>query len=110
MLFIMLCYFIILNKTFFFICLFACCVSSFIYFLFVCLFIYTGCTSGHGVCGLPRLSLRSVAAVGTFMTTGMITAMITRHVESVHSLLYQASKSEDFISFHFIIIIFFKLK
>jgi uncharacterized protein len=35
-----------------------------------------GCTSGHGVCGLSRLSVRSLVAVATFMTTGAITAMI----------------------------------
>ena len=36
----------------------------------------SGCTSGHGVCGLSRLSIRSLIAVATFMTTGAITAMI----------------------------------
>lgn len=36
----------------------------------------SGCTSGHGVCGLSRLSMRSLVAVATFMTTGAITAMI----------------------------------
>jgi uncharacterized membrane protein YedE/YeeE len=35
-----------------------------------------GCTSGHGVCGLSRLSVRSLAAVATFMMTGAITALI----------------------------------
>lgn len=33
-----------------------------------------GCTSGHGVCGLPRLSIRSLAAVCTFMAAGFIVA------------------------------------
>jgi len=33
-----------------------------------------GCTSGHGVCGLPRLSIRSFVAVILFMGSGMITA------------------------------------
>lgn len=36
----------------------------------------SGCTSGHGVCGLSRGSRRSLIAVATFMTTGAITAMI----------------------------------
>lgn len=36
----------------------------------------SGCTSGHGVCGLSRLSLRSLVAVATFMTTGAITAWL----------------------------------
>lgn len=39
-----------------------------------------GCTSGHGVCGLGRLSLRSLAAVVTFMATAIITTYIVRHV------------------------------
>ena len=34
----------------------------------------SGCTSGHGVCGLARLSLRSLAATLTFMATGAVTA------------------------------------
>ena len=39
-----------------------------------------GCTSGHGVCGLSRLSPRSIAATGTFMATGMATVTIMRLV------------------------------
>jgi uncharacterized membrane protein YedE/YeeE len=35
-----------------------------------------GCTSGHGVCGLSRLSRRSLVAVMTFMTTGALTAWL----------------------------------
>ena len=35
-----------------------------------------GCTSGHGVCGLARFSLRSLVAVVTFIATGMITVAI----------------------------------
>jgi hypothetical protein len=35
-----------------------------------------GCTSGHGVCGLARGSKRSLAAVATFMATGMLTVAI----------------------------------
>lgn len=35
-----------------------------------------GCTSGHGVCGLSRLSVRSFVAVVTFMVTGGVTAWI----------------------------------
>ena len=37
-----------------------------------------GCTSGHGVCGLGRRSLRSLVAVLTFMTTGALTAQLLR--------------------------------
>ncbi len=39
-----------------------------------------GCTSGHGVCGLSRLSVRSLAATVTFMATGAITVFVVRHV------------------------------
>ncbi len=39
-----------------------------------------GCTSGHGVCGLGRLSWRSLAAVLTFMTTAMATVFVMRHL------------------------------
>lgn len=39
-----------------------------------------GCTSGHGVCGLGRLSLRSLVATLTFMTTGALTVFVVRHV------------------------------
>ncbi|MDI1475699.1 YeeE/YedE thiosulfate transporter family protein [Polyangium sp. y55x31] len=37
-----------------------------------------GCTSGHGVCGLSRLSARSLAATLTFMATGALTAVVVR--------------------------------
>jgi uncharacterized membrane protein YedE/YeeE len=39
-----------------------------------------GCTSGHGVCGVARLSKRSLVAVAVFMGTAMITVAIARHV------------------------------
>ncbi|MFT4074658.1 MAG: YeeE/YedE thiosulfate transporter family protein [Asticcacaulis sp.] len=39
-----------------------------------------GCTSGHGVCGLARLSLRSLTAVLIFMATAIITVFIVRHL------------------------------
>lgn len=39
-----------------------------------------GCTSGHGVCGLSRLSARSLAAVLVFMSSGMVTVYVVRHV------------------------------
>lgn len=40
----------------------------------------SGCTSGHGICGLARLSPRSLVAVGTFMATGIATVYLVRHV------------------------------
>ena len=39
-----------------------------------------GCTSGHGVCGLGRLSMRSLWATLTFMATGTLTVFLVRHV------------------------------
>jgi uncharacterized membrane protein YedE/YeeE len=39
-----------------------------------------GCTSGHGVCGLARLSLRSLAATAAFTAAGFVTVFIVRHV------------------------------
>jgi uncharacterized membrane protein YedE/YeeE len=39
-----------------------------------------GCTSGHGVCGIARLSTRSIVATGTFMATTLITVFVIRHV------------------------------
>jgi uncharacterized membrane protein YedE/YeeE len=38
-----------------------------------------GCTSGHGVCGLARLSRRSFAAVAVFMVAAVVTVTISRH-------------------------------
>jgi len=40
----------------------------------------SGCTSGHGVCGMARLSPRSIAATLTFMATTAATVFIVRHV------------------------------
>lgn len=40
----------------------------------------SGCTSGHGVCGLANLSLRSVVATMTFMASAVATVFIARHV------------------------------
>lgn len=40
----------------------------------------SGCTSGHGICGLSRISVRSLVATGTFMTAGIVTVLITRHL------------------------------
>ena len=40
----------------------------------------SGCTSGHGVCGIGRLSQRSIVATITFMATGVATVFVLRHV------------------------------
>ncbi len=39
----------------------------------------SGCTSGHGICGLSRLSIRSLIATLCFMGTGFITVFVVRH-------------------------------
>jgi len=44
-----------------------------------------GCTSGHGVCGLARLSARSLVAVLVFMAAGMGAAYVVRHLLGVAS-------------------------
>ena len=40
----------------------------------------SGCPSGHGVCGIPRLSPRSILATGVFMAVAAIVVFLTRHV------------------------------
>ena len=40
----------------------------------------SGCTSGHGVCGISRLSTRSLAATAVFFLTAMIVVFVMRHV------------------------------
>lgn len=40
----------------------------------------SGCTSGHGVCGLARLSPRSLAATAAFMAAGFVTVFVVRHL------------------------------
>lgn len=43
-----------------------------------------GCTSGHGICGLARLSERSVVATATFLGAGIVAASITRHLFGIY--------------------------
>lgn len=40
----------------------------------------SGCTSGHGVCGMARLSPRSIAATATFMLSTFVTVYVVRHI------------------------------
>jgi uncharacterized membrane protein YedE/YeeE len=40
----------------------------------------SGCTSGHGVCGLARLSPRSLVATAAFMLAGIVTVFLARHL------------------------------
>jgi len=40
----------------------------------------SGCTSGHGICGVARLSKRSIAATATFMATAIVTVFIVNHL------------------------------
>ncbi len=39
-----------------------------------------GCTSGHGICGIARLSVRSIAATAIFMFTAMVIVALARHM------------------------------
>ncbi|MCU0842601.1 MAG: YeeE/YedE family protein [Thiobacillaceae bacterium] len=43
----------------------------------------SGCASGHGVCGLGRLSVRSLVAVVTFLSMGILTTFVVRHLLGV---------------------------
>jgi len=43
----------------------------------------SGCTSGHGICGIALLSPRSIFATLTFMTSGILTVFIIRHILQV---------------------------
>lgn len=43
----------------------------------------SGCTSGHGVCGLSRLSPRSLAATAAFMGAGFATVYVIRHLSGI---------------------------
>jgi hypothetical protein len=45
----------------------------------------SGCTSGHGICGIALLSPRSIAATLTFMASGFLTVYLIRHVLQVAS-------------------------
>jgi uncharacterized protein len=40
----------------------------------------SGCTSGHGICGIARLSPRSIAATGVFMVAAIVVVTLTHHV------------------------------
>ncbi|MFC4433118.1 YeeE/YedE family protein [Cupriavidus respiraculi] len=40
----------------------------------------SGCTSGHGVCGVSRLSPRSLVATAAFMASGFVTVFVVRHM------------------------------
>jgi uncharacterized membrane protein YedE/YeeE len=44
----------------------------------------SGCTSGHGICGLSRFSKRSMVATACFMGAGFVTVFVMRHLLGVH--------------------------
>ena len=50
----------------------------------------SGCTSGHGICGMGRISLRSAVAVVTFLVVGVATATLTRLGAFVMRALFAA--------------------
>ena len=43
----------------------------------------SGCTSGHGICGMSRLSVRSIVATVTCMLAGIVTVFVIRHILGV---------------------------
>ena len=43
----------------------------------------SGCTSGHGICGIANFSIRSISATLTFMLSGMVTVYILKYVLGV---------------------------
>jgi uncharacterized membrane protein YedE/YeeE len=43
----------------------------------------SGCTSGHGICGIANFSIRSIGATLTFMASGMLTVFILKHLVGV---------------------------
>ncbi|MCK6508866.1 YeeE/YedE family protein [Myxococcota bacterium] len=47
----------------------------------------SGCTSGHGICGLARFSVRSLVATVTFILAGAATVFLARHVLGLKSLI-----------------------
>lgn len=68
-----------------------------------------GCTSGHGVCGLPRFSKRSFAAVCIFITCGMITATARTQIDFLNEGTYFGNDYNDvwgYISVGIMILIF----
>ena len=40
----------------------------------------SGCTSGHGICGIGRFSIRSIVATGVFMATGALSVFVVQHL------------------------------
>lgn len=45
----------------------------------------SGCTSGHGICGIANFSIRSIAATVTFMLSGMVTVFVLKHIIGIVS-------------------------
>ena len=58
-----------------------------------------GCTSGHGVCGLPRKSKRSLIAVAMFMTTAIMTATIIYYAPTSPFVYSKNSTAEEYYSY-----------
>eukprot|EP00124_Ichthyophonus_hoferi_P001955 Ihof_evm8s118 gene=Ihof_evmTU8s118 len=58
----------------------------------------SGCTSGHGLCGIPRRSIRSLVAVLIFMINGAIVRSFIAKSSRVHSLVYSGSTIDELAS------------
>ena len=68
-----------------------------------------GCTSGHGLCGLPRFSFRSVAAVLTFLFSGILTATysLASHIPELPWLKYSVFDHVSIPSFAYMVLCLF---
>ena len=58
----------------------------------------SGCTSGHGICGLPRRSARSLAAVCTFMATGALSSYLSRNTDLAQYVVVNATNGDTLSS------------
>lgn len=61
-----------------------------------------GCTSGHGVCGIPRLSIRSLVSVISFMTSAILFATLKHFYPSYFDYMPPLSLSDNQPSYFFI--------
>ena len=66
-----------------------------------------GCTSGHSVCGIPRLSIRSIAATCTFMLTAIIMATLRYKFDFLYGEFDISASSDSYEFVMFIIYLLF---
>ena len=64
-----------------------------------------GCTSGHGICGLPRLSKRSIVAIILFMVFGILIATIRYYIPFLRPISYAYNVWENGFIYYFVLIL-----